>query len=74
MGFLRNNCVIFSHADEITQQGLPFTCGDIELDNFFHHDAIKYERQLLGKSKTFVSELFRYTLRKNSYICALNLY
>lgn len=34
-------------------QSRPFSCGDKDLDDFFLHDAIKYERQLLGKSYCF---------------------
>ena len=32
---------------------LLFSCGDKDLDDFFHNDAVKYERQLLGKSYCF---------------------
>jgi len=27
-----------------------FSCGDKDLDDFFFHDAAKYEQQLLGKT------------------------
>ena len=46
MEFLRDNCKLFSHTGET----LSFSCGDKDLDDFFNHDAIKYEQQLLGKS------------------------
>ena len=50
MGFLLDNCKVFSHTDEMLQQSRPFSCGDKDLDDFFLYDAVKYERQLLGKS------------------------
>jgi GNAT superfamily N-acetyltransferase len=49
MGFLLYNCTAFSHTCEM----LKFSCGDKDLDDFFHNDAAKYERQLLGKSYCF---------------------
>jgi len=49
MGFLLDNCIVSPHSGEM----LNFSCGDKDLDDFFHHDAIKYEQQLLGKSYCF---------------------
>ena len=49
MNFLRDNCKLFSHTGET----LAFSCGDKDLDDFFKHDAIKYEQQLLGKTYCF---------------------
>ena len=54
MDFLANHCEIFPHAGEILQQDHSFSCGDKELDHFFLNDAVKYERQLLGKSYCFL--------------------
>ena len=53
MGGLIDKCDIFPHTDEMLQQSRPFSCGDEDLDEFFLHDAIKYERQLLAKSYCF---------------------
>ena len=53
MGFLIDNCSVFPHTGEILKQSRPFSCGDKELDNFFLHDAEKYEEQLLAKSYCF---------------------
>ena len=50
MGFLLDNCKVFSHTGEMLQQSRPFSCGDKDLDDFFLYDAVKYDRQLLGKS------------------------
>ena len=48
MGFLENHCTVSPHSETLT-----FSCGDKDLDDFFNHDAIKYEQQLLGKSYCF---------------------
>jgi GNAT superfamily N-acetyltransferase len=53
MGFLQDKCSIFPQAGEILERSRPFSCGDKDLDDFFLHDAAKYERQLLGKSYCF---------------------
>ena len=53
MGFLRDLCDVFPYNGETLPQRRPFSCGDSELDHFFLRDAIKYERQLLGKSYCF---------------------
>jgi len=52
MGFLLDQCTVFSHNGE----NFKFSCGDKDLDNFFLHDAVKYERQLLGKTYFFRSD------------------
>ena len=49
MDFLRDNCKLYSHTGDM----MTFSCGDKDLDDFFNHDAIKYEQQLLGKSYCF---------------------
>ena len=33
----------------------PFSCGDDDLDDFFHHDVFLYEDELLGKSYCWIS-------------------
>ena len=53
MGFLGDNCSVFPRTAEILKQSRPFSCGDKELDNFFFHNAEKYEQQLLSKSYCF---------------------
>ena len=53
MGFLQDNCSVFSLTEERLNQGRPFSCGDKDLDDFFLNDAAKYELQLLGKSYSF---------------------
>jgi len=53
MGFLQDKCDIFHHTAEKSLQSRPFSCGDVDLDDFFLHDAFKYEQQLLAKSYCF---------------------
>jgi len=53
MGFLVDYCSVFPHTGEMLKQSHPFSCGDKDLDDFFLNDAVKYERQLLGKSYCF---------------------
>ena len=53
MRFLEDNCRVVPHTAEMLQQSRLFSCGDKDLDDFFLHDAVKYERQLLGKSYCF---------------------
>jgi len=53
MSFLLDNCTVFPDAGEILQQSRSFSCGDKDLDDFFLHDASKYEKQLLAKSYCF---------------------
>ena len=64
MGFLLDQCTVFSHNGE----SFKFSCGDKDLDNFFLHDAVKYERQLLGKTY-----LFRLDNNNSVIVCAFTL-
>lgn len=49
---LIENCLFASLDEELLTA--PFSCGDVELDDFFIHDAALYSHQLLGKSYCFV--------------------
>lgn len=53
MGFLLDSCKLFPHTAGMLRQSRPFSCGDEDLDEFFFHDAVKYEEQLLAKSYCF---------------------
>ncbi len=50
---LATDCV-FYQVDESTNLS-SFTCGDEDLDEFFHEEAYLYSQQLLGKSYYFVT-------------------
>jgi len=64
MGFLLENCLIYP----LTEENLKFSCGDKDLDDFFHKDAAKYEQQLLGKSYCF-----RLYSNTSIVVCAFSL-
>ncbi|MDR3093759.1 MAG: GNAT family N-acetyltransferase [Bacteroidales bacterium] len=49
MGLLER-CTIFPLNNETISQCQPFSCGDKDLDDFFHNDTDNYYQQLLGKS------------------------
>jgi GNAT superfamily N-acetyltransferase len=40
-------------TSEVLSQCVPFSCGDKELDDFFHDDAIVFERARLGNTYCF---------------------
>ncbi|MDR3367050.1 MAG: GNAT family N-acetyltransferase, partial [Prevotellaceae bacterium] len=50
MGFLQENCTIYTFEREILEQCQSFDCGDTDLNDFFLNDAENFNRQLLGKS------------------------
>lgn len=54
MGFLLEKCSLKKLDHELLSSCKPFTCGDDDLDDFFQHDALKYETELLGKTYCFV--------------------
>ena len=68
MGFLIEKCLIFPHNEQMMKQCRPFSCGDKDLDDFFHHDAAKYEWQLLGKTYCF-----RLSSDNSIIVCAFTL-
>ena len=50
MGFLREKCITSLLDSEIIACCEPFSCGDEDLDDFFHHSTDNYRKQLLGNS------------------------
>ena len=64
MGFLADYSDIFPHTGGM----LKFSCGDKDLDDFFLTDAIKFERQLLGKSYCF-----RLKSNRDTVVCMFTL-
>jgi GNAT superfamily N-acetyltransferase len=53
MGFLQDSCTLFPLNRETLEKCQPFSCGDLDLDDFFVNNADNYYRQLLGKSYCF---------------------
>lgn len=55
MNYLSTNCRLMSLQEKQVQAGLSvFSCGDKDLDEFFHSDAAAYEHALFGKTYAFV--------------------
>ena len=54
MGFLSDNCTFKPLSKAILTSCSSFSCGNVDLDNFFTNKSIKYEEELLGKSYCFV--------------------
>lgn len=50
---------IFEKCEFVTLDGelskLPFVCGDDDLEDFFHNDAVLYAKERLGKTYCFVN-------------------
>jgi GNAT superfamily N-acetyltransferase len=68
MNFLLEKCSLFPLNNKILSQCQPFSCGDADLNDFFHNDVESFNVQLLGKS-------FCYRLDENPaiIICAFTL-
>ena len=54
MGFLLEKCKLVKLDEEILESCHHFTCGDDDLDDFFQNDAMRYKKELLGKTYCFV--------------------
>lgn len=44
-----------SYKPDVIARCLPFSCGNDDMDDFFHNDARLYAEELLGKSYCFVT-------------------
>lgn len=54
MGYLRDFCV-FAPLKQMAQEMInDFTCGNSDLDDFFHTDFLPYEEELMGKSYCYI--------------------
>ncbi len=47
---LGNDCTLYKLNELILQNCTRFDCGDSDLNDFFEHDALKYEKDLMGKT------------------------
>mgnify|MGYP000843775124 CR=1 FL=1 len=64
---LQSNCSLYRVT---TKEELDsFSCGDEDLDDFFHQEACLYDGQLLGKTYFFASE----RSGKDEIVCAFTL-
>ena len=53
MAFLIEQCSFCELTDSIINTCQYFSCGNDDLDDFFHQDASKYARNLMGKTYCF---------------------
>ena len=64
---LQSNCSLYRVT---TKEELDtFSCGDKDLDDFFHREACLYDGQLLGKTYFFATE----RSGKDEIVCAFTL-
>lgn len=52
---LYKQCTLIPFSKEILDNCPNFSCGDEELDNFFHRDADLYSKELLGKTYCWIT-------------------
>jgi GNAT superfamily N-acetyltransferase len=50
MNFLDEKCMISLLDGETMSRSEPFSCGDDDLDDFFHHSTDNYRKQQLGNT------------------------
>lgn len=53
MGYLSDNCVFALLSEDLIENSSLFTCGNEDLDDFFHNDSIAYAKMLFGKTYCF---------------------
>ena len=56
MGFLADKTVFSPLTKEILEESISFSCGNEDLDGFFHNDAVAYAENLFGKSYCYYLE------------------
>ena len=65
---LIDQCNFYELTEDIIKTCTPFSCGNIDLDDFFRNDAIRYAYFLMGKTYCF-------RLNENPYkiVCAFTV-
>ena len=53
---LFDQCVMLPYNNDVRERCLSFTCGDADLDDFFHNDAERYAEELMGKTYCWITE------------------
>ena len=53
MRFLSEHCEFFELTEDIPSIFQAFSCGNLDLDDFFRNDALKYAHYLMGKTYCF---------------------
>ena len=68
MGFLADKTVFSPLTKEILEESISFSCGNDDLDGFFHNDAVSYADTLFGKSYCYYLEEY-----KDDTVCAFSI-
>ena len=53
---LFDQCVMLPYNNQVRERCLSFSCGDADLDDFFHNDAERYAAELMGKTYCWITE------------------
>lgn len=53
---LFDQCVMLPYNNQVRERCLSFTCGDADLDDFFHNDAERYAAELMGKTYCWITD------------------
>ncbi len=51
---LDEQCVLVRVSQDVLDHCEPFSCGEEDLDDFFAHNAIAYEKELMGKTYCWI--------------------
>ncbi len=51
---LDEQCVLVRVTQDVLDHCEPFSCGEEDLDDFFAHNAIAYEKELMGKTYCWI--------------------
>jgi len=68
MSYILDKCTFKKFAPSLLVDGVVFSCGDDDLDDFFLRDAFLQEKQLLCKNYCFVSDD-----KPDEIVCAFTL-
>lgn len=52
---LYEDCVMLPYDKKVRENCLPFSCGELDLNDFFQNDAELYAEELLGKTYCWVT-------------------
>lgn len=56
MSFLLQECTFMTLRKGMSETTSEFSCGNEDLDSFFHEDYLPYEDELMGKSYCFLHD------------------
>lgn len=57
-----DNCTMVQLSDDVYKHCENFSCGDVDLDDFFINDAQKYADEMIGKTYCWVSNTKPYRI------------